>query len=137
MKLLFRHLNLFYLILSLSWNLFAKIHMKYKKGSVGHQQLQLEMDVNVPRIQRRHNPALCGDMIAPNFLWVLYGCFLWTGSVAAKTSSPYGYMVYMAGCNVAVSVIEPMKMIMAKPLVKDYFKRYFQYLNRNTVQPKM
>ena len=129
----FRHVILFYLIISLSWNLFAKIHMMCKKGSVGHRELQREMDMSVPRIQRRYNPAICGDMIAPCLLWILF--ISSTAFTAVRGNWPYDYMPFIGGCNVAISVICPMAMIMTQPVIWEHFRSCSQYLRRDTVQP--
>ena len=131
----FRHVLLVYLILSLSWNLFAKIHMKCKKGSVGHQELQREMDMSVPRIQRRYNPAICGDMIAPCLLWILF--ISSTAFAAIRGNWPYDYMTFIGGFNVAITVICPLTMIMTQPVIKEHFRSSIQYLRRDQVQPIM
>ena len=125
----FRHLVLFYLIFSLSWNLFAKVHMKCKKSSVGHHELQLEMDMSVPRIQRRHNPAICGDMIAPCLLWVIFFCSI--GFTDVETN----WIPFIGVCNLAISVICPLTMLMSQPIIKEHFKSCFQYFSNDTIQP--
>ena len=130
----FRHVLLVYLILSLSWNSFAKIHMKCKKGSVGHQELQREMDMSVPRIQRRYNPAICGDMIAPCLLWIL---FIFSTAFAVRGNWPYDYMTFIGVFNVAISVICPLTMIMTQPVIKEHFRSSIQYLRCDQVQPIM
>ena len=128
----FRHVLLVYLILSLSWNLFAKIHMKCKKGSVGHQELQREMDMSIPRIQRRYNPAICEDMIAPCLLWILFISLI--AFTALRGNWPYPIIGFF---NVAISVICPLTMIMTQPAIKEHFRSSIQYLRRDQVQPIM